>query len=238
MLVKYTDPKHKDLFSAEATALVADLRRKHGDEALIDALKEQLVGMDSGACPHARFAKTLMKNLDDLLVISRDPDAYGIHIQGKCPTRPGAMIEKTTNKYAGEVSIDFKVGDDDDAHISTVDWKAVCDVCPSVRTWLTIERALKKDPHCHRFIHNICDDCRLKKDSTHCADPSEQEGLYSAHRLNLVALIHKAFGVKFYYLSIGGTDAMKNVTKNLDPAYFEGTASCFHMSNVTRLAIY
>jgi hypothetical protein len=139
------------------------------------------------------------------------------------------MIKKTTTKYAGEVSNDMKVGDEDDADISTAHWEAVCEVCPSVKTCQTIEGALEEDRRCHSYIHNTREKCRVKEGSTHCADPSEEEGLYNAHRLNLVALIHKAFGVKFYYLSIGGTGAMKNVTKNLDQAYFEGTASCFHM---------
>jgi hypothetical protein len=64
LLVEYSDPKHIGQFEARATALIADLR-KHGDKALIDQLKTQLVDMDSGACPHARFVKTLIKNLDD-----------------------------------------------------------------------------------------------------------------------------------------------------------------------------
>jgi hypothetical protein len=205
----------------------------------LEPLRSLLIFVDTGtkpwrSCTHARFVKSLIKNLDDLLAISNDPNAYVIHIQGKCPTRPGAMKKKTTTNYAGEVSIDYKVGDGDDADISTVDWEAVCEKCPSLKAWLTMKGALEEDPRCHWFIHNIREICRLQEGSTHCADPSEEEGLYCAHRLNIVALIHYAFGVPFYYLTIGGTDAMKNVTDNLDPAYFEGTASCLHMSNVTR----
>jgi hypothetical protein len=113
----------------------------------------------------------LIKNLDDLLAISNDPNAYVIHIQGKCPTRPGAMIMITKTKYAGEVSNDYKVGDSDDADISTVDWEAVCEKCPSVKAWLAIKDALEKDPRCHWFIHNIREICRLKEGSTHCEDP-------------------------------------------------------------------
>jgi hypothetical protein len=221
---------HNDRFAAKATELVADLRRIHGDEALIGALKKQLIDMDSGACPHARFLDTLIQSLDDLLHIANDPNAYVLLIQGKCPTRPGAMIKKTTTEYAGEVSNDMKVGRD----ISEVDWEAVCEKCPSAKAWLTIKGALEEDSSCHFYIFNSRENCILKPDSTHCADPSEEEGLYNAHRLNFVAAIHKAFNVKIYYLSIGGVTAMQTIIDNLDQAFFDGTAACYHMSNITR----
>jgi NAD(P)H-nitrite reductase large subunit len=140
------------------------------------------------------------------------------------------MINKTTTRYAVKVSNDMKVGRD----ISKVDWEAICKACPSVKAWLTMKRALQKDPSCHFYVFNSRQNCILQPDSTHCANPSEEEGLYNAHRLNFIAAIHKAFNVKIYYLSIGGVTAMQTIIDNLNQAFFDGTAACYHMSNISR----
>lgn len=57
--------------------------------------------------PHGRFNDTITRHIRALLVLVNDPDAFSVFVMAKCPTRPGAMKDKTVTRYKGQVSLDW-----------------------------------------------------------------------------------------------------------------------------------
>jgi hypothetical protein len=192
--------------------------------------------------PHGRFNNTIARHIHALLELVNDPDAFSVFVMAKCPTRPGAMKDKTKTRYKGEVSLDFTVGTKADvkaklADISHEDMDACRKACKSVQAGDIILGALGDIPGCYASVANSRQKCRLQPRSHHCADPTVKEGKYCAIRLNFLALICAGMGVELSYLSIGGRTAMRNIHDNLELKYFAGAESCVHLSLITRCVL-
>jgi hypothetical protein len=131
--------------------------------------------------------------------------------------------------FLGEFSNDMRPGED----ISQEYYDKVMNHCASSIGLLIIDEALGRLPNWRKKQSNTRQCCQKNADGS-CRDPSRIEGKFNAKCLNLVAFAHIVLGVKFYYLGMGGSDGMKNVTNNLIKAYFASFQTVCHTSYITR----